>query len=93
MKMETKSRYITFSKVFAISICLIILSGCSSRHNNHMKEYVYKADPAFRYVIEETYKAEGWTEYRVKMVSGTWLYRSGRKPYRMVALGNHSCTR
>ena len=38
-----------------------------------MKEYVYKADPAFRYEIEETYKADGWTEYRVKMISGTWL--------------------
>ena len=38
-----------------------------------MKEYVYKADPAFRYDIEETYKTDGWTEYRVKMVSGTWL--------------------
>ena len=38
-----------------------------------MKEYVYKADPAFRYEIEETYKADVWTEYRVKMVSGTWL--------------------
>jgi PhoPQ-activated pathogenicity-related protein len=38
-----------------------------------MEEYVRKADPAFRYEIEETYKADGWTEYRVKMVSGTWL--------------------
>jgi len=73
MKTGIESRYKTFSKVFTTSICLIILSGCSSRHNNHMKEYVYKADPAFRYEIEETYKAEGWTEYRVKMVSGTWL--------------------
>ena len=38
-----------------------------------MEEYVYKTDPAFRYNIEETYNGEGWTEYRVKMVSGTWL--------------------
>ena len=55
MKTGIESRYITFSKVFTISICLIILSGCSSRHNNHMKDYVYKADPAFRYEIEESY--------------------------------------
>ena len=61
------------NKIIAIGYFILILAGCDSRHNNHMEEYVRTADPAFRYNIEETYKAEGWTEYRVKMVSGTWL--------------------
>ena len=61
------------NKIIATGYFILILAGCSSRHNNHMEEYVRKADPAFRYEIEETYKADGWTEYRVKMVSGTWL--------------------
>ena len=61
------------NKIIATGYLILILVGCSSRHNNHMEEYVYKTDPAFRYNIEETYNGEGWTEYRVKMVSGTWL--------------------
>ena len=61
------------NKIIAIGYFILILAGCNSRHNNHMEKYVRKVDPAFRYNIEETYKAEGWTEYRVKMVSGTWL--------------------
>ena len=70
METSIRSTYLyNVSKVFIFSSCLFILSGCSSPHNNHMKEYVHKADPAFRYEIVETYKAEGWTEYRVKMVS------------------------
>ena len=74
MKTVIRSVYINnMSKVLVLSSCLFVLSGCSSRHNNHMKDYVYKADPAFRYEIVETYKADGWIEYRVKMVSGTWL--------------------
>ena len=74
MKATIRSAYIyKRSKVFVFSACLFILSGCTSPHNNHMKDYVYKADPAFRYEVAETFTAEGWTEYRVKMVSGTWL--------------------
>ncbi len=61
------------NKIIATGYLILILVGCSSRHNNYMEEYVYKTDPAFRYNIEETYNGEGWTEYRVKMVSGTWL--------------------
>ena len=61
------------NKIIAIGYFILILAGCDSRHNNHMEEYVRTADPAFRYNIEETFTGEGWTEYRVKMVSGTWL--------------------
>ena len=42
------------NKIIATGYLILILVGCSSRHNNHMEEYVYKTDPAFRYNIEET---------------------------------------
>ena len=61
------------NKIIAIGYFILILAGCDSRHNKHMEEYVRTADPAFRYNIEETFNGEGWTEHRVKMVSGTWL--------------------
>jgi len=74
MKTTIRSAHLyNISKVLVLSSFLFILPGCTSPHNNHMKDYVYKADPAFRYEIEETYIGDGWTEYRVKMVSGTWL--------------------
>ncbi len=38
-----------------------------------LKEYVMTKDEAFKYNIEVTIKGENWTEYKVKMVSGTWL--------------------
>jgi len=74
MKTSIRTVYIyDMSTVFVLSACLFILSGCTSPHNNHMKDYVTKADPAFRYEVAETFNGEGWTEHRVKMVSGTWL--------------------
>ena len=74
MKTSIRTVYIyNMSTVFVLSACLFILSGCTSPHNNHMKDYVTKADPAFRYEVAETFNGEGWTEHRVKMVSGTWL--------------------
>ena len=74
MKTSIRTVYIyDMSTVFVFSACLFILSSCTSPHNNHMKDYVTKADPAFRYEVAETFNGEGWTEHRVKMVSGTWL--------------------
>ena len=74
MKTSIRTVYIyNMGTVFVFSACLFILSGCTSPHNNHMKDYVTKADPAFRYEVAETFNGEGWTEHRVKMVSGTWL--------------------
>ena len=74
MKTSIRTVYIyNMSTVFVFSACLFILSGCTSPHNNHMKDYVTKADPAFRYEVAETFNGEGWTEHRIKMVSGTWL--------------------
>ena len=74
MKTSIRTVYIyNMTTVFVLSACLFILSGCTSPHNNHMKDYVTKVDPAFRYEVAETFNGEGWTEHRVKMVSGTWL--------------------
>jgi len=63
----------SINKIIAIGYFILILAGCDSRHNKHMEEYVRTADLAFRYNIEEAFTGESWTEYRVKMVSGTWL--------------------
>jgi PhoPQ-activated pathogenicity-related protein len=58
----------------------IFLAGC--RHPETvqvteaafpLKAYVERADQAFRYEIRETVRGESWTEYRIRMVSGSWL--------------------
>jgi len=56
-----------------ILFLFITISSCDNNGNNHLKEYVYKKDPAFRYEIVETFSGDGWKEYYIKMVSGTWL--------------------
>ena len=66
--------------IFAIS-ALFILAACSSPEPKTspasdpfpLKTYVETADNAFRYEIMETVRGESWTEYRVYLVSGTWL--------------------
>ncbi|NOR33896.1 MAG: PhoPQ-activated pathogenicity-like protein PqaA type [Bacteroidales bacterium] len=60
---------------------LILLAACNSPEQKTtpsesffpLKAYVETADDAFRYEIIETVRGESWTEYRVHMVSGTWL--------------------
>jgi len=62
---------------------LIMLAGCKSPEPKTdvakdpfpLKAYVETADDAFRYEIAETVRGESWTEYRVYLVSGTWLTR------------------
>lgn len=66
--------------IVAIS-SLILLAACSSpepktnpvREDFPLKTYVESPDKAFRYDIVETVRGEAWTEYRVYLVSGTWL--------------------
>ncbi len=62
---------------FAAALTLIIYS-CKSDQTEPgsdfpLKEYVYTVDDAFRYEVIETIKGNSWTEYRIKMVSGSWL--------------------
>jgi PhoPQ-activated pathogenicity-related protein len=57
---------------------LLIMAACGGpvikpETTSPLKEYVYAEDDAFRYEVIETEKGESWTEYRIKMVSGTWL--------------------
>lgn len=60
---------------------LILLAGCNSpepktdvvKDSFPLKAYVETPDEAYRYEITETVRGESWTEYRIYLVSGTWL--------------------
>ncbi len=63
-------------------ILLVVLMGMLSTCNtpdkpSHdsfpLKTYVEQPDEAFRYEIIDTVRGKAWTEYRIRMVSGTWL--------------------
>jgi PhoPQ-activated pathogenicity-related protein len=62
-------------------VAWFILAACNSPEQKSeptissfpLKAYVEQEDTAFRYEIAETIQGESWTEYRVRMVSGTWL--------------------
>ena len=56
-----------------ILVLIITISSCEKNDNNQLKEYVHKKDSAFKYEIVETFSADTWKEYKIKMVSGTWL--------------------
>ena len=57
--------------------CFFLIFGCNDQKpvdlNSLLKEYVSKEDPSFGYEIMDTVSGENWKEYRIKMVSGTWL--------------------
>lgn len=38
-----------------------------------LKAYVEAGDPEFSYNVVDTLRGDSWTEYRVKMISGSWL--------------------
>ncbi len=62
-------------------LALIILAACNSTEQKTapsestfpLQAYVETPDEAFQYEISETVRGESWTEYRIYMVSGTWL--------------------
>ncbi len=63
--------------LFTVAI-LLALSSCTTQGPENdstfpLKDYVMADDDAFNYTVVETNKGESWTEYKVKMVSGTWL--------------------
>jgi len=67
-------------QILIVFSALIILAACNSPEPDTktetpfpLKAYVETEDKAFRYEIVETVQAESWTEYRIYMVSGTWL--------------------
>lgn len=64
-----------------IFLALIILAACKSPEPEKsdsidlfpLKAYVETNDEAFRYEITETIRGDSWTEYRIYLISGTWL--------------------
>ena len=59
-----------------ILFLIITISSCEKNDNNQLKKYVHKKDSAFKYEIVETFSADTWKEYKIKMVSGTWFNRT-----------------
>ena len=51
--------------------------GCNSSLKNDDKtlliDYVNSHDPSFRYDMVDTIIGDGWKEYKIRMVSGSWL--------------------
>lgn len=65
---------------FILLAFAVLASSCSTQSPEAeasfpLKEFVYAHDDAFRYEVVETVKGDSWTEYRIKMISGTWLTR------------------
>lgn len=68
-------------QVLSLIFVLIILAECTrpevktgpEKDPFPLKAYVEAENKAFRYEIKETIKGEAWTEYRIYLVSGTWL--------------------
>ena len=62
-----------FATALALFFCSCTSDQPEPRSDFPLKEYVYTQDDAFRYEVIETIKGNSWTEYRIKMVSGSWL--------------------
>jgi len=66
-------------------ICIPALFSCGGKQTSMgpfpdssgisfpLQAYVEAEDPAFTYDILDSLQGEGWTEYRIKMISGNWL--------------------
>jgi len=62
-------------------LAVIMLTACGSQEQKStqssssfpLEVYVNTPDSAFRYEIIESVRGANWTEYRIRMVSGTWL--------------------
>lgn len=57
---------------------MILMASCSTPESTPgttfpLKDYVEAGDPSFSYSVVDTLRGEHWTEYRIKMISGTWL--------------------
>jgi len=71
----------TMKQIILTLFAMIILAACNSPEQKTtpsdpsfpLQEYVEAPDETFRYEIRETVRGESWTEYRIYMVSGTWL--------------------
>ena len=61
---------------FAV-ILMFTFFGCNSSFKNDDKtsliDYVNSPDPSFGYYMVDTIIGDGWKEYKIRMVSGSWL--------------------
>ncbi len=68
----------TYQGIFIMVLVIVLTASCSPRKTipeatHPLKAYVMGGDDAFRYSVEDTVTGENWKEYRIRMVSGTWL--------------------
>ena len=65
--------------ILALFVVLLFLAACNAPETPAdastfpLKEYVMAEKEAFSYEVVETVDGETWTEYRIRMISGTWL--------------------
>ncbi len=64
--------------LFSVFAFLLTITACTAPETKPdvsfpLKDYVMAGDDAFRYTVVETNKGKRWTEYKVRMISGTWL--------------------
>ena len=62
---------------YLLAIAFFFLIGCETliqeNENNQLRDYVSEADASYRYEIIDTVLGDGWKEYKIRMVSGSWL--------------------
>ncbi|MCK4751751.1 MAG: hypothetical protein KAT15_32065 [Bacteroidales bacterium] len=68
-----------------ISLCCVVAVSCSSPDTAPdssfpLKDYVMAGDEAFSYAVLDSVIGENFKEYKVKMVSGTWLTEAEVEP-------------
>ena len=68
--------YRVIRKLFYFFLFLV-LNGCQTSYHkeekNLIKDYVSTPETSYRYEIVDTVLGDGWKEYKVRMVSGSWL--------------------
>jgi PhoPQ-activated pathogenicity-related protein len=69
-------------KIAPFAIILVLLQGCSTREESKktdstpafpLKAYVEAGDKAFRYEVIDSLVNPDYKEYKVRLISGTWL--------------------
>lgn len=65
-------RYCLFF-LFYLSLTLFFSCKPKPRKQDIIHDFVHKKDEAFKYDIVQKGAGDGWIEYHVKMISGTWL--------------------
>ena len=62
---------------YLLAISFFFLIGCETsiqeNENNQLRDYVSEVDVSYRYEIVDTILGNGWKEYKIRMVSGSWL--------------------